>query len=309
VAVRLLPSQRGQDDVVPTSRTSDQRTTTTAQRQAEIEDLLAGTRPLNARAVLAAALLGAAQPELPVAHLVAVASLFGISSGAARTCLWRMVSNGELTSDGGTYALAGRLLERRSQVDTVARATPTSGAWDGAWELAVVAADRRGAMDRIGLRKAAASLHLAEIREGTWARPNNLDPERLPHAQAVLREQCIRFTDASSDITTDAITALFDLGTWGDDARRLLKAMSDEIAAAPYGHDDTAPTLSHQFTLSIAVVSHLERDPLLPPELLPPDWPAEELRAAYRAFDTHFQRTMNDALTPSRDTKRPHRAH
>jgi phenylacetic acid degradation operon negative regulatory protein len=83
--------------------------------------------------------------------------------------------------------------------------------------------------------------------------------------------------------------------------------MSDEIAAAPYDHDDTGPTLSYQFTLSIAVVSHLERDPLLPPELLPPDWPAEELRIAYRGFDTHFQRTMNDALNPTAGTKGPRR--
>ena len=52
-------------------------------------------------------------PRLAVADLVAVASLFGISSGATRTCLWRMAANGELTSTDGTYALASHLLERR----------------------------------------------------------------------------------------------------------------------------------------------------------------------------------------------------
>ncbi|MGH3554092.1 MAG: PaaX family transcriptional regulator C-terminal domain-containing protein, partial [Mycobacterium sp.] len=72
-----------------------------------------GNRPLSARSVLATALLGADQPRLAVGQLVAMASLFGISAGAARTCLWRMVSNGELASDNGTYALAGHLLERR----------------------------------------------------------------------------------------------------------------------------------------------------------------------------------------------------
>ena len=280
---------------MPTSPAKD-RPSAAARRQAEVEDLLAGLRPVTTRAVLAAALLGAARPELPAAHLVAVGSLFGISAGATRTCLWRMVADGELTTDDATYALAGRLLERRRQVDTVARAAPTPAGWDGTWEIAVVAADRRGAMDRIGLRKAAAALHLAEIREGTWARPDNLDPGRLPHARAVLDQQCIRFSDASSDITTDAVGSFFELDTWATHAHRFLRAMRDEIGAAPYDHDDIGPTLSHQFTLSIAVVSHLERDPLLPAELLPPNWPADDLRTSYRAFDTHFQHTMNTAL-------------
>src|SRR6185312_507052 len=84
-------------------------------------DELIGDRPLSARSVLASALLGADQPSLSVGELVAMTSLFGITEGAARTCLWRMVSNGELTSDDGSYALAGRLLERRHRVDEASR--------------------------------------------------------------------------------------------------------------------------------------------------------------------------------------------
>ena len=58
-----------------------------------------GDRQLSARSVLATTLLGADQPHLTVGELVAVASVFRISDGAARTCLWRMVANGELTSE------------------------------------------------------------------------------------------------------------------------------------------------------------------------------------------------------------------
>jgi hypothetical protein len=42
---------------------------------------------------------------------------------------------------------------------------------NGTWELAVVALDRPAAMDRLGSRKAATALHLAELREGIWTRP------------------------------------------------------------------------------------------------------------------------------------------
>src|SRR5262249_4515574 len=142
---------------------------------------LIGNRPLSARSVLASALLGADQPHLTVAELVAMASLFGISDGAARTCLWRMVSTGELTGDGGSYALGGRLLGRRPRGDEASRIDDAPvPRWDGTWELAVVSLDRRSAADRLELRKAAAALHLAELREGVWIRPDNLDPQRLP---------------------------------------------------------------------------------------------------------------------------------
>lgn len=100
--------------------------------------------------------LGADEPHLTVGELVGIASLFGISDGATRTCLWRMVSNGELTGDDGIYALAGPLLERRQRVDEAARYDDSASPWDGTWELAVVSLDRRSAGDRLALRKAAA---------------------------------------------------------------------------------------------------------------------------------------------------------
>src|SRR6476619_7068084 len=99
------------------------------ERRARVADLI-GDRPLSARSVLASALLGADEPRLRVGVLVGVASLFGISGGAARTCLWRMVSAGELTSDDGVYALAGRLLERRQRVDVASRTADTQH-WGG----------------------------------------------------------------------------------------------------------------------------------------------------------------------------------
>jgi len=263
-------------------------------RRAQVRDLIDSTRPVTARAILATALLGARRPSLPVSHLVAVASLFGISPGAARTCLWRMVSSGELTTtDKATYALAGGLLERRRRVDDAARTEHgATRQWDGTWEVAVVARDRRPAMDRHDLRKAAAALRLAEIREGVWARPANLDPGRRPESRAVLDEQCIDFRGAEADIAAETVGTLFDLGGWADDARRLVAALDAEFAAAPFDDGDISATLSYHFTLSVAAVHQLELDPLLPAALLPDDWPAEHLRVRYRDFDELFQRTM-----------------
>ncbi len=263
--------------------------------RAGVSDLI-GDRPLTARSVLASALLGADEPRLPVAVLVAAASLFGISAGAARTCLWRMVSDGELTTDDGMYALAGHLLERRHRVDDAARAgDATVRRWDGTWELAVVSLDRRPPADRLELRKAARALHLAEIREGVWIRPDNLDPARLPASRAVLDQQCVHFHGAASDVAAGTVRSLFELDQWARDAKRLTTAMERELDSAPGEGDDMTATLTYQFALSISVVRHLQLDPLLPATLLPQGWPASELRATYRRFDKAFKRRMNRA--------------
>jgi phenylacetic acid degradation operon negative regulatory protein len=260
------------------------------ERRSRIADLI-GDQSLSARSVLATALLGADQPHLTVGELVAMASLFGISDGAARTCLWRMVSNGELTSDDGTYTLAGGLLERRQRVDEASR-TAATRRWDGTWELAVVSLERRSAADRLALRKAATALHLAELREGIWIRPDNLDPDRLPTLRAVLDRQCVHFHGAATDIPADTVRSLFDLDDWAADACRLTHALRDEVDAEAVAAEDFA----YWFTLSVAAVRHLQLDPLLPAELSPPDWPGQDLRNAYRHFDEVFKQRLNTAF-------------
>jgi phenylacetic acid degradation operon negative regulatory protein len=261
-------------------------------RDGAVDDLIGG-RPLSARSVLASALLGADQPRLPVGALIEVASLFGISAGATRTCLWRMVSNGELTSDDGCYMLAGRLAERRQRVDDASRIDDAAAAkWDRSWELAVVSLDRRPATERLELRKAATALHLAELREGVWIRPDNLDPQRLPMSRAVLDQQCTHFHRAATDIDADAVRSLFSLDEWAHDAKRLLTAMNDELHRP-------AGSFTHQFELSVAVVRHLQLDPVLPAELIPDEWPGPALRRTYRRFDNAFKKRLNDAFRSS----------
>jgi len=259
---------------------------------------LIGDRPLSARSVLASALLGSDQGRLTVAELVAVASLFGISGGAARTCLWRMVTSGELTGDDRSYALAGRLMERRQRVDEASRVDDASAnRWDGTWELAIVALERRSATDRLELRKAAMALHLAELREGVWIRPDNLDPQRFPTLRAVLDRQCTHFHGAATDITPDKVRSLFSLGEWADDARALVEAMNVQLKTSK--RDDSTESFTYEFALSIAVVRHLQLDPLLPVELTGDHWPGHRLRSTYRRFDHVFKQRMNSAFRRS----------
>ncbi len=270
----------------------DECVTALDKRRASVADLI-GDRPLSARSILATALLGADQPRLTAGELVMMASLFGISDGAARTCLWRMVSTGELTGADGAYALAGGLLERRERVDEASRiGDPVARPWHGTWELAIVSLERRSAADRLALRKAATALHLAELREGVWFRPDNLDPNRLPRLRAVLDQQCVHFHGAATGIPSDTVRSLFSLDDWAADARRLTCAMRDELGTEAVSSDD----FRYQFALSVAVVRHLQLDPHLPDELMPRDWAGHDLRGTYRRFDEVFKHRLSTAF-------------
>jgi phenylacetic acid degradation operon negative regulatory protein len=244
---------------------------------------------LTARSVIATTLLGAGTgARLPVAQLVRAGSLFGVSGGAIRTAASRMVADGELDADDDGYHLAGDLLEREQRVSESQMGR--RGRWTGAWEIAVVRDEPRPAAARRELRSAAEALRFAELREGTWVRPANLEPSRQANHQATLAVQCIRFAGA----LTDDIPArtLFDLDSWADRARRLLGELQGRFAEPAA----TAPALTAGFEIAIAVVRQLQTDPLLPDELLPRSWPGQSLRDEYERYDRRFKRALAHSL-------------
>jgi phenylacetic acid degradation operon negative regulatory protein len=232
---------------------------------------------LTARSVLASALLGEEPPELPVAHLVRLAGLFGISANRARVALSRMVAAGEATTDGsGRYRLAGHLLDRR-QRQAVSRVGDTHP-WDGRWRLVVVTTSGRAPEDRLALRRRLTLARLAQRREGVWMRPHNIDlvpdPSDDPHLAL--------FTARPDQDPSTLAAALWDLSAWAGRAGALVADMERLMPTEP---DDLAPG----FELSAAVLRHLQADPLLPAELVPPAWPGSALRATYEEWDRTYR--------------------
>ncbi|CAM5337770.1 PaaX family transcriptional regulator C-terminal domain-containing protein [Streptomyces abikoensis] len=241
-------------------------------------------RPLTARSVVLSTLLGHHPPALPARALVRVGELFGTAEGTVRTALTRMVAAGDLEQHDGTYRLTDRLAARQARQDD-SRA-PRTRRWDGGWEIAVVTADRRSAPDRAALRQAMAALRLGELREGCWMRPANLlrEPER--DRPRVVAEQCALFTGAPEGDPAELAAALWDLDGWAGRARALEAAL----------REDRTADLAGRFTVSAAVLRHLLADPVLPEALLPADWPGEELRRRYEAFDRDFRALLRQHI-------------
>jgi len=235
---------------------------------------------LTARSVLASALLGEDPPELPVAHLVHLAGLFGINPNRTRVALSRMVASGEATTDGsGRYRLAGPLLARRDrQVESLGGLTE---AWDGRWRLVVVTTAGSSAEERAARRRRLALARLAQQREGVWLRPHNLALRPDPADDADLAT----WTAVPDGDAVALATGLWDLDGWAGRARALVV----ELEARPtVGPADLAPG----FELSATVLRHLQSDPLLPSALLPDAWPGPSLRSVYRAWDGHYRAVL-----------------
>ncbi len=178
------------------------------------------------------------------------------------------------------------MLERRQRVDEASRIDDSAlSPWDGTWELAVVSLERRSATDRLALRKAATALHLAELREGIWFRPDNLDRDRLPTLRAVLDRQCVHFHGAATDIPAETVRSLFSLDDWAVDARRLTAAMRDELDIEAAGADDF--TYSSRCRSPSSGIFNSTR--CCPPSSSHVNGRGHALRSTYRRFDEVFK--------------------
>jgi phenylacetic acid degradation operon negative regulatory protein len=237
--------------------------------------------PLTARSVLASALLGMDPPELPVAQLVRLTGLFGISENRARVALSRMVSSGEATTDGaGRYRLAGHLAARQARQSS-SRAGAT-GTYDGTWWLVVVTTAGSTAEVRTARRRALAYARLAELREGVWMRPGNVSLD-LPRLLATDVETMTARPERPAEMSE----RLWDLTAWSARAAELLEALGTLDPERP-------ESLGPGFELSASVLRHLQSDPLLPADLLPTGWPGIPLRSEYDAWDARYRATLRE---------------
>jgi phenylacetic acid degradation operon negative regulatory protein len=236
--------------------------------------------PLTARSVLASALLGEDPPELPVAHLVHLAGLFGINENRTRVALSRMASAGEVTTDGsGRYRLAGHLLDRQDRQAASRRGDIRP--WGGEWRMVVVTTSGRAAEDRSALRRRLVVARLAEQREGVWLRPDNIDlrPDPANDTDVEL------FTVVPDGDPKALADRLWNLEGWAHRAVELGQELDDLTPTDPA---DLAPG----FELSAAVLRHLLGDPLLPADLLSAAWPGSALRRTYDRWDRKYRQVL-----------------
>ena len=220
---------------------------------------------MTARSVVLSVLLGAHPASATPAELLRLTADFGIREQTLRVALTRMVGIGDLVRDDDGYRLSDRLLSRQRRQDDALH--PRTRDWTGAWTTLVITAVGMDARVRAALRNNLQGMRFGELREGVWLRPDNLADE-LP-AEVADR---VRVLSAHDDHPAELAGRLWNLDGWSATGRRLL----DDMAAAT--------DIPSRFVVAAGMVRHLLTDPVLPDELLPNDWPGNELRDAYANF-------------------------
>lgn len=220
---------------------------------------------MTARSVVLSVLLGAHPAWATAGELLRLTSDFDIREPTVRVALTRMVSAGDLVRSQDGYRLSDRLLARQRRQDRALN--PQLRKWSGDWTTVVVTSVGTDARTRAGLRNTLQDSRFAELREGVWLRPDNLDTELPP--EVLRRVRVLRARDAEPE---DLASRLWDLPEWERTGRALL----DEIGSAP--------DVPARFVAAAAIVRHLLSDPVLPEELLLDGWPGAALRRAYNDF-------------------------
>lgn len=226
-----------------------------------IEESLA---PLSARSVALSVLLGARPPRLSAGELTRLGVHFGIAGSTMRVALSRMTAAGDLRNTDGVYTLSERHLARQRRTDELI--APRRRQYTGMWRTFVVVSAGRPAEERQATRDTLTGHRFAQLREGVWTRPDNLD------ASGPTVQDTLRGFSAIPDDDHALSRELWDLAGWAREARRLLAVLRG--GAAP----------GQRLTAAAAAVRLLRTDPVLPDELMPERWPADELRWAYEDF-------------------------
>jgi phenylacetic acid degradation operon negative regulatory protein len=240
---------------------------------------------LTARSVLLSMLLGNQPPRAPVGQLVRTAGLFGLAEGTTRTALSRMVAAGEVAASDGWYEISAERLLARQERQSISRSARTS-TWDGqGWVQAIVVTDGpRSAAERTQLRHELGQARLAELREGAWLRPDNLDDDPTHRPTAAGTVEWFRVVPSGDPVRLAA--RLWDLDAWARHAESLIARLDG--LAAPLADGDHR-VLADGFVASADVLRHFQADPLLPAALLPEHWPGGELRARYDSYDAAYR--------------------
>ena len=231
-------------------------------------------------------------------ELFPVAEACGQSAEQVRSCLRRVVAEGLLVRSGGSGATAryqataagtaalGATMERT----LLAYGQDAAGrGWDRQWRLVAFALPEARRRDRQLFRDRLRALGGAAIQGGLYVSPHPWHKEVADQAAA------LGIDDAVTMATTD------DLNVGGErDPRQLARRLwpLDELAggyeafvqryrdlpalltAMRRRHDKLADASFLPGALSMAVgfQACFERDPLLPPELLPRPWPGRAAR-------------------------------
>jgi phenylacetic acid degradation operon negative regulatory protein len=231
--------------------------------------------------------------RVPVGSLIDLLSPFGLSEGAVRTVLSRMVRRRWLVSGRGKgrgrYALSARGRHLLQAGEKRIFHPPWDEPWDGQWYLLAYSIPESRRRLRNRLRVRLAWLGFGSLGNGLWLSPHDVDREVRELARSFrLESRLVSFRGPVAGPTDPAqlVRACWDvpgidrryaafIGRWEREYERCR-------AAVPAGTLDAEACFVLRFRLIHEYREFLLIDPFLPRALLPPDWSGGDAAQLFR---------------------------
>jgi phenylacetic acid degradation operon negative regulatory protein len=221
---------------------------------------------------------------------------FGISERLTRTSVFRLARDGWLEAETrgrrSRYRLTGAGALRFAQAYRRIYAPPDP-AWDGRWELVLIAGAAPRPPIRNALRDELSWEGFGTMGPGVYIRPAHGDSAaaRIAARLGVLPDVTLldareRSASATASMAS-RVASTWDLATIAGGYRRFIALFGDVIGAFTARGPD-AGDAEQCFVVRTLLIHAFRRvllhDPQLPSVLLPPDWPGTQAYAVTRDF-------------------------
>jgi phenylacetic acid degradation operon negative regulatory protein len=225
--------------------------------------------------------------------VIAALGRSGSTEEAVRTTLNRMVKRGLLERHRqGRKAYFG-LTPHAVQVltdgrDRIWRTGAVNRDWDGRWTMVGFSLPEAWSRERHDLRSRLIWAGFGPLQSGLWVAPARVDVREMVADLGL--EPYLRVFRAEAESPTDVREVLeqaFDVPAIGARYRAFLERWNrtDPLPAAVSGNELAGQLLLHTDWLDL-----VRRDPHLPAEHLPRDWPAAEAETVFRDLAGRWER-------------------
>jgi len=234
-------------------------------------------------------------------ELYEVAEACGQTAEQVRSCLRRLVSDGEYRRDGSgrdavyeiTEAGAARIGAEFERTRRAYVQDSQGRGWDRHWRLVAFAMPEQRRAVRDAFRTALVSLGGASIQGGLYVSPHPWHKDVRSEAERLAVDELVSYATADELVVagvshpTEVAARLWPVPELADRYRALVDTFTPVVA-----HLEEMRTrrerlpetvfLPGALSLTVAFVEVFFEDPLLPPELLPHPWPGRQARELAR---------------------------
>jgi phenylacetic acid degradation operon negative regulatory protein len=213
----------------------------------------------------------------------------GVSEHATRSTLTRMVNRGLLRRQRAGRRMYFGLTPRSVEIlhdgrTRIWRTGAVNDRWDGTWTLLCFSLPESWQRQRHDLRSQLAWAGFGPLQGGLWIAPGHVGVEGIVGGLGL--EAHVRIFRASADAPTDVRQMVSDAYHLDE-----LAARYEEFLGRWDPAEDPAPD-GDPFAARLSLVTEwlqvIRRDPRLPVQHLPHDWPAVRAQQVFRRLEASF---------------------